>query len=136
MNDLYHSISFLLTPFVLTFAVWVLVHFAAAAWRNRWPTQPQHWLVLGIVVGFVGKLFDNLYWGFAWSAYNQNLPTTEWYFAHGQQANIVFRQLALIASAGCHVVAAVKSAPVFNWRIAFGSALIGGLLFWLVVIAA
>ena len=66
-------------------------------------------LILGIVIGFAGSFFDNLYWGFAWGAEALGHSTRDWWFSHGVWSNLPFRQGAGILAGACHVVAASRS---------------------------
>lgn len=113
----------------------------AKFWRLAWGTlatpanqrTDYQWLILGIVVGFLGALLDNLYWGIAWTASYIDSPATAFWFEHGVFANVPFRQLAGIAAGYCHVISAEKHyhnrTPVIT-RTLF-SLLLGAVYVWL-----
>jgi hypothetical protein len=86
-------------------AVAVVFHFKQALVSI--PRQAQNWLILGIVIAFVGQSLDNLYWGFAWTGDFLSWPDTESWFLRGSLFNIFSRQICGIAAALCHIKAAV-----------------------------
>jgi len=78
---------------------------ARAAIKSDCPSA-QDWFIVGVVAGFTGSLFDNLYWFLPWTAA---------YFGHESFAplvecgvffNIIFRQGLGICAAYCHLKAA------------------------------
>lgn len=79
-----------------------------SAWFLRHKTE-THYFILGVAIGFVGALFDNIYWGLAWAADYFNHPTRDLLFDNGALPNIFFRQLATALAAGFHIRAAVES---------------------------
>lgn len=112
MNDVTSAaklVSIGLTPLVLAAALAVIASYGRTAVRNGIPSKYEHWLVLGIAIGFFGKLCDNAFWAAAWAAdANGNGP--QW-FQFGPLANIPFRQIALIVSASCHMMAIRRMDP-------------------------
>lgn len=68
---------------------------------------PSQWLVLGIVVAFLGSILDNVYWGIAWTAALFELPFKKWMFHNGVFANVPFRQLPLVIASMLHALGAV-----------------------------
>lgn len=130
-----HALSLAVTPAVLSVAIFVLLHYGTAAMKVLHPKSPKDWLILGIVIGFVGKLLDNCYWGLAWTAYFEaRHDAADWYFAYGPVANLFFRQAALIVSGVCHCIAAARAADRIPPLIT-ASAVVGGFalfgLIWL-----
>ena len=63
---------------------------------------------MGVTIGFVGSLIDNLYWAIPWSLDFIHHPATDAWIKFGVYFNIFDRQLAGIAAAYCHVRAAVE----------------------------
>lgn len=71
---------------------------------------PHMWITLGVAVSFSGEVFDNSYWGIAWTAHFINSPLWHPLFEFGAFSNIPFRQVAGIVAAYCHLRAYVESA--------------------------
>lgn len=92
-----------LTPVVILAAVCVCVVYGAKA--TYLPKKPTDYLVLGIFLGFAGKLFDNTFWGFLWILFEIDRGAFESASSVAPAVNIVFRQLPLILSAVCHLYA-------------------------------
>lgn len=67
------------------------------------PMISTDWLILGIVIGFTGSFFDNLYWGLAWSASYLEAPAKDSLFRSGVYPNIPFRQLTGVLAGYCHL---------------------------------
>jgi hypothetical protein len=86
----------------------VVYHWLRFAWQAfKRPPQDrtrQCWFIIGVTVAFFGDSVDNLYWGIAWSIEFVYPPDYEnaW-FALGALPNIVFRQLAGMYAAYCHM---------------------------------
>lgn len=72
--------------------------------------QPTEWLILGIVIGFLGALFDNIFWNAAWLANWLKLPAREALFDAGPVSNVAFRQTFKVVSATCHIMGAWQMA--------------------------
>lgn len=94
---------------------------ARRAWSNR-PLTADGWFIVGVVVAFVGSIFDNLYWSIPWTASyigHQGAPDL---MSCGVYFNIFSRQLAGIVAACCHLRAAklanVRGRKVVNVLIA------------------
>lgn len=66
-------------------------------------------LVLGILIGFVAVMGDNLYWLAAWYSKLRNREEFDWYLENGPTANIFFRHILKITAAACHLEAARRS---------------------------
>lgn len=65
------------------------------------------WLVLGVACGFSGAVPDNAWWGIAWSLFFLESSYTDWWFDNGVYSNIVFRQMAGVYSAYCHLQSSI-----------------------------
>lgn len=65
------------------------------------------WLILGIIISFIGSSLDNIYWGIAWGASLFELDSRDFWFQNGVYANIPLRQSAGIIAALCHIQGAV-----------------------------
>lgn len=126
-----HNVSALLTPVVLIFGVKVLKEYGVAAWRAGWPSRSREWLVLGITLGFLGKVADNGYWCAAWAAYDSGNPHAPLWLDFGPLANIPFRQLAMIVSSMCHLyglrLAILESGGDGRWTMLDWSSVIIGI---------
>jgi len=72
--------------------------------KHRTPAQ---WLVLGIIVSFVGSIIDNLYWGAAWGTNYLGLSMSAPLFQNGVYSNIPFIQVPLVLASVLHVWGAV-----------------------------
>ena len=97
-------------PTVL-FAFAVVYFFRANARKAFFATERREvdWLILGIVIGFIGSLVDNAYWGVCWTGDFFGLALTESCFKNGVFPNVFFRQATTLVAALCHLQAAVIS---------------------------
>ena len=94
----------IMDPVVIMFCLMVVFYYSKSAIRNRKPATAHEWLILGIVLGFAAKVFDNGFWTFFWAGHLLQRPWTEYYIEIGPAAVLVFRQLSTIAAAFCHVM--------------------------------
>jgi len=90
----------------------VVQHWGRAAKRAVTSEQKltsEQWLIIGVVVAFVGQTLDNVYWLVTWTAHYFDATSllTTTLFENGMLANIPFRQACGIVAAYCHVHAAV-----------------------------
>lgn len=98
MLDLAKFFSLILTPVHLVVTAAVIVIFVPAAGDalrskvNGGAFQRDDLLLLGIVVGFIGKFLDNLYWAVPWSLSFVGAPSAADWHANGVAFNILFRQ--------------------------------------------
>lgn len=113
-TDLAEWVSLALTIPTLVLSAWVVFAYrpdahqaiqSIATGRVPWRVQL---LILGIVIGFAGSFFDNLYWGLAWGAEAIGHSSRDAWFENGVWSNLPFRQGAGIVAGICHVVAATK----------------------------
>lgn len=65
----------------------------------------RDWILLGVIISFVGQFLDNGYWGMAWTLEFLEHPWQETVFQYGALANIPSRQIAGTAAAYCHLKA-------------------------------
>ena len=102
------AVSLGLNPVVFFFCFLVLIHYVPAVIEKRKAMEAKDWLILGICVGFAGKLLDNIYWSIAWSAHYFGFRSVEFWMSNGFLSNVSCRQLSTIGAGCCHVVAAIK----------------------------
>ena len=114
---------------------------ALTAYRSKTKT-PSQWLVLGIVVSFVGSIVDNTYWGVAWTAAFFDHPAQVWLFHNGVFSNVPFRQIPLVAASMLHALGAVvhtqdpeiKNKEMSRFKAGIWFSLAAGLLTYLVLL--
>lgn len=133
--DLMHQfitlLSIFLTPITMSTAALVIFYFygpvrQALASKDRTATD---WMIIGIVIGFNGAFFDNLYWAIAWSA-DYSHPASDfraYMFSHGVYSNTIFRQTAGIIAALCHIIGARYTDKILIKRVIYGSFCVGAL---------
>jgi len=123
-------VSLALTPATLLASVYVVLLWRRSALKALAAKEKTsvHWLILGVAVGFVGAVFDNAYWGFAWSAEHYSHQSTEYWFKYGVYSNAPFRQGLSLLAAFCHIRSAYVSENK-HFKIFLASC-------WLVTIAA
>ena len=68
--------------------------------------EAHDWFIVGVVVGFVGSLLDNIYWFMPWTASFLGHPAFETLTNAGVFFNVFFRQGCGIIAAYCHIKAA------------------------------
>lgn len=93
----------------VTMSTYVIVEWAPKAYKSLLK-QPKFktsgdWLILGVVLGFIGYDGDSTYWAFPWTASYLNLDSQEVLFSSGVYFNVVLRQGLGILSAFCHLKA-------------------------------
>jgi hypothetical protein len=94
----------ILDPIVIFFCILVLWHYAPAAWRHGKPKSAHEWLVLGIVLGFMGKVLDVGYWTWFWAGHLMSRPWVKDYVDIGPLSVLVLRQVPSMLAAFCHVM--------------------------------
>lgn len=132
IQDSAEVVSLWLTWPTIALGFAVLLHWGPHVYqqvRDKRDLVHQDWLILGIAVSFFGSVFDNLYWGLAWSVDFIESDYREWWFRHGVYANIPFRQICGSYAAYCHLVAFYKWPERSKVRIWFVLSLVGGLLY-------
>ena len=114
----------------------VLVHWVKPAYNSLNTTgklSSEQWLILGVVIAFLGQMFDNMYWLVTWTAhfFDAGSLLNDWLFEHGPMANLPFRQASGILAAYCHVYAAVMLDEVktLKFKVSVMIASLAGILF-------
>jgi len=102
-----------LTVLTILLGIAVVVHWgqsAANAITSDKKLTSEQWLILGVVIAFIGQTLDNTYWLITWTAhyFDNASPLSDFLFEHGTLVNIPFRQICGIVAAYCHVYAAVQ----------------------------
>lgn len=100
-------------PTIVT-AVFVITRWGKAMRRalSRDRISEDGWLIIGVVVSFIGSALDNLYWSLPWGASFLGLSIAPGLHESGVFFNIFFRQGCGIAAAYCHLRAADLSPTV------------------------
>ncbi len=81
---------------------------ARKAWRKTDKTG-QDWFVMGVAIGFIGVVLDNIYWFMPWTAAYLGNPAFQTLTNAGVFFNIFFRQGLGICAAYCHLRAAEEA---------------------------
>lgn len=107
MTDFAEAVSLALSFPTIVVGLGVLAHWWRDAWES-WKTPAikrtaVNWLILGVTIGFLGGVLDNLYWFLAWSAEFIHHPSKNLLFEYGAWPNIPFRQCSGIYAAYCHL---------------------------------
>lgn len=110
---------------------------AHISFRARKKT-PMDWFVVGVFVGFLGGVADNVFWGIAWSLEFLGMPEAKEVFSWGAFFNVFFRQACGTAAAYCHIRAAVENKNDKRLRRStltkmVNYSFLGGFLFWAVL---
>lgn len=87
---------------VLLYGIPALEGFRAAQ-RTR-----EHWLIMGIVFGFIGGVLDNMYWAVPWTLEFFDSTWTTFFMMKGVYFNILSRQACGIVAAYCHIRGAIE----------------------------
>ena len=124
----FHRFSTLLNPLVYFSCILVLWCYARSV-KMKPDTMPA-WLILGIVISFVGELADNLFWNGAWAAYHAKGVDHERWMRYGPVSNSIFRQLFCVVAAACHVVPVILKKEIRKSVVVF-SLMLSLFLFWL-----
>lgn len=94
-----------------------IISAAAVVWTYRgcmrmMPSNATQFLIAGIVIGFAGKLADNIVWTGIWATQQVSPEIFPQLADIGSVINIATRQIPLIVSAACHLHAArLMAAP-------------------------
>ena len=110
IHKLAEIISLSLTvPTVLLSAVVIVIwgKSSLSALKSKKRTGAD-WLIMGVIVSFIGSSLDNVYWGLAWGADFLGMASRDALFHHGVYANIPFRQIAGVIAAFCHIRGALS----------------------------
>jgi len=109
------AISVALTPIVIASCLVVVVLYIPAAIRATMMNglrgiNATQCLIVGIAIGWLGKICDNAYWAIPWMHELVDHPRLNFWFHMGAIANIFFRQGTTVISACFHIAAAAKFA--------------------------
>ena len=111
MDNLQHVAELL--SLGMTFPTVVLAGSVIYMWfpsaRKAWQKENkngQDWFVMGVAIGFVGAMLDNIYWFMPWTAAYIGHPSFTDLTNAGVFFNVFFRQGLGIAAAYCHLKAA------------------------------
>lgn len=134
IRETFEIVSLGLTPVMLSLSIIVVCLWGSRAIKSVGSGQMKEidWLILGIVISFIGKFGDNLWWGFAWHASHTGSDSKWWWFNNGVFSNTIFRQGCGIVAAICHLQAALT---VRNLATLCGAATLIGLVYALTLIA-
>ena len=112
MNEIHHIATWLslsITPMTIAACAAVIYLFYPAAlhhvkeYKNNKLITGTGFMIIGIVIGFIGDAFDNLWWGFAWNAHYFESGNQEFLFENGVYSNVVFRQTLTLIASGFHL---------------------------------
>lgn len=108
-QDIAELISLALTFPVLVLSVWVVYTFGNAALKCAFEKEktPIQWFTIGVVIGFVGTIFDNFYWMIPWTTKFLKTDNADLLVDLGVYFNIPFRQVCGMAAAYCHIRCAI-----------------------------
>lgn len=123
MNDnVLHLISLSLTFPALFFCILVIMVWGKDSVNSLFKDKsPSDWLIIGVLLGFIGFFIDNLYWGVWWSLdyFSIYSDLKELLIKYGILVNIMFRQVLVIAAGYCHIKAFLgmkkKDFPIYLW---------------------
>jgi len=103
------SLALTFPTVVLAFAViYMWLPSARIAWKKTDKTG-QDWFVMGVAIGFIGAVLDNIYWFMPWTAAYLGDPAFQTLTNAGVFFNIFFRQGMGLCAAYCHMRAAEES---------------------------
>lgn len=120
------------TLIIYVLCVFVILHykngfsFQVTSWKS------YDWLILGIIISFVGKVLDAMYWQVTWTSYLKDTNLKQVLLDYGAGANLPLRQLPIVLACICHLKAAHLSIADTRYtsRLAFYSLLIGICIFY------
>lgn len=94
---------------------------------GRGPANPMEWLIAGVVIAFVGSVFDNAYWGIVWTIDYYSGDIHEGLARFGVFMNVIFRQTCGILAAYCHLKSytELKKDSILNKKLFLSSSLVG-----------
>lgn len=121
LDDL-ELLSLALTPPTIVYAAVVFIVWGPRAVKlikSDRPFTPGEWLIMGVVIGFLGSFADNLYYCAVWTAHYLRAPVAPALIVAGPVANIPFRLVAGIAAAYCHLRGLLSIEA--RWAVALGA---------------
>ena len=81
---------------------------AKISFKKQYP-ESHDWFIVGVVIGFLGSIIDNVYWTIPWSALFLDSDIYYKMIHYGVYINIFFRQGCGILAAYCHLKSAELS---------------------------
>lgn len=139
-HDIAELVSLAGTLPTVVLAIFVVYTWGPAAWvavRKGWPKMNGNdWFIVGVAIGFLGQIADNVFWAIPWTASYLRMESANSAWQIGVFFNIVFRQSMGIMAAYCHLRAAAL-ADEFKVRrvnLIFGIGNLLGALFALVLV--
>lgn len=129
MDNVVTLLSLFLTPLLVIASgavVYLLWHPFLKAWKETNRNYVE-WMIIGIVINFLGTIFDNAWWFLAWSYQYIDPSSTqkEFFFHYGVYSNTIFRQMFGIVGAMCHVYAASGQESTIHKSILYIGAIVG-----------
>lgn len=120
------------TLIIYVLCAFVILHYKKGFSLRIGNWKAYDWLLLGILISFVGKILDAMYWQVAWTSYLKNTSLKQSLLDYGTAANLPLRQLPIVLACICHLKAAHLSiADSYSKnKLAFYSMLIGICLFY------
>lgn len=109
-QELAELISLALTAPAVILSCVVLYLFCSQAGKALFTQNKSavQWFAMGIFIGFLGSVLDNVYWSIPWSLDYLNNDNASYFFQRGAYFNIFFRQIAGIAAGYCHIRCALS----------------------------
>lgn len=109
LQNFAEAVSLVWTWPTVILGISVVAHWAPYVYKQLKEQEDltsRDWLIMGVTVGFLGGVVDNIWWGVAWSFDFVELGNhRDWCFRHGVYSNIIFRQIFGAYAAYCHLVA-------------------------------
>jgi hypothetical protein len=129
MNDFITLLSIALVPLTIVASIAVVYIFRTPfikALSHKDKTAVQ-WMIIGIVINFIGAVFDNLWWLIAWSFHfvDPVSPYKVFFFDHGSYSNVIFRQICGIIGAMCHIFSGAMARNKTIKRVTISGGILG-----------
>lgn len=87
----------------------IAIYWKEALKAIRMPTRERpDWILIGVLISFLGTVGDGAFWQAAWSSKWWDLSLKTYLFDLGPASNIGFRQACDIAAALCHILGALS----------------------------
>ena len=120
------------TLIIYVLCVFVILHYknGFSFYGKSW--KCYDWLILGILISFIGKVIDAMYWQVTWTSYLKDTNLKQVLLDYGAGANLPLRQLPIVLACICHLKAAQLSISDSRYtsRLAFYSLFIGISIFY------
>lgn len=111
IHEMAEFVSLVGTVPTILLAVCVVYWYGPIAWHGVRAIKRtrEHWLIMGITIGFIGSILDNAYWAIPWTLSYYDHPLTQTAIMNGVFFNVIFRQGCGAVAAYCHLRGAVES---------------------------